>query len=304
MPTPLLSIIIVCYNSESFIAQTISSCLRQDMNDYEIIISNDFSTDNTWTEILKFDDPKIKRFNQKNNIGEYANRNFCIEKSKGKFILFIDGEDILYPNVLNFLSQFLLQYPNAGQFIGLNWNELILLPKVLNPKDFFCADQLGIGITALNFTNLVLNRCALIETNKFDRNDIKIGDTYIQYKIALSYDTVLIPNGFSWWRRRKGQASEEILKNKFNYMLEVYKFFPSIIVVAKEFFLRNDEAKQIEINYFGNLLRFCVKQSIFFNSKCARFLWLNRIKLRPYFYTILHKPRRNYLSNYNGENPF
>lgn len=304
MNRPLLSIIVVCYNSEQFITQTLESCLLQDFDNYEIIVSNDKSTDNTWLKICEFNNPKIKKFNQESNLGEYANRNFCIDQARGRFILFIDGEDILYPNCLSFISQFLLKYPDAGQFIGKNWNELVLLPKVLSPREFFCTDLLGIGATALNFTSLIINRDVICKVNKFDRKDVKVGDSYIQYKIALFYESVLIPNGFSWWRRRKGQASEELLKDSLSYIIENLKFMPALLEQAKLSCLEPQEANQIEINYYGNILRYCIKKSVFLDVKSIKFLWDNRKLFYPYCFTIYRRPLRNYLNQYSGENPF
>ena len=70
----LISILIAAYNSEKFIEQTILSCLNQGEENYEIVISDDNSDDNTWNIIQKFNNFNIIKYKQNKNLGEYANR--------------------------------------------------------------------------------------------------------------------------------------------------------------------------------------------------------------------------------------
>ena len=93
---PLFTIVTVSYNSEKWIAQAIESVLSSSFRDYEYIIADDCSTDKSWEIICKYDHPQIRNFRNENNIGEYFNRNKALEAARGKYLLFVDGDDILY----------------------------------------------------------------------------------------------------------------------------------------------------------------------------------------------------------------
>ena len=91
---PKVSIIIPAYNAENTIAETINSVLQQTFVDFELIIVNDGSTDDTEKVIQTINDSRIKYFYQK-NIGQCAASNLGIAKSTGDFIKFLDADDII-----------------------------------------------------------------------------------------------------------------------------------------------------------------------------------------------------------------
>lgn len=93
---PLVSIIIPMYNAEKFIKETIESCLSQTHKNYEIIVVDDESSDNSCKIVETFSDKydNIKLFIQKNSGAQKA-RNLGIEKSKGEYLQFLDADDIL-----------------------------------------------------------------------------------------------------------------------------------------------------------------------------------------------------------------
>ena len=95
----LVSIIIPCYNASEYIAKTLSSVAKQTHLEYEVIIVDDGSTDNSKEIILKSDSLKTKYF-FKENEGVSKARNYGLTKTNGEFILFLDADDLLNPNFL------------------------------------------------------------------------------------------------------------------------------------------------------------------------------------------------------------
>lgn len=95
---PFFSIVIPTYNRAQFIRECIDSVLSQDFSDYEIIVVDDGSTDNT-EKILSSYLPKIRYLKQSNRGAEEA-RNRGILSSKGRYIVFLDSDDILLPFAL------------------------------------------------------------------------------------------------------------------------------------------------------------------------------------------------------------
>jgi glycosyltransferase involved in cell wall biosynthesis len=99
MSSPLVSIIVSCYNGEQYIADTLNSLLNQTYPQLEIIVVNDGSTDNSETVIKSFADKRISYYYQSNK-GQCAALNYGFSKSSGKYIKFYDADDILEPEVI------------------------------------------------------------------------------------------------------------------------------------------------------------------------------------------------------------
>ena len=89
------SVIISAYNIEKYIERAIDSVLNQDFNDYEVIVVEDKSTDNTLEKIMKYEG-KIKIIKNSENKGLGAVRNIGIENATGEYIVHLDGDDTLY----------------------------------------------------------------------------------------------------------------------------------------------------------------------------------------------------------------
>lgn len=110
---PLVSIIIPAYNAEAFIGETIESILAQTYHNIEIIIVDDGSTDRT-AEIVQRYDPPIKYYYQKNSGGCSVPRNHGIIQSTGRFVSFIDADDIMLPDRIESQVDFLNHHSEIG----------------------------------------------------------------------------------------------------------------------------------------------------------------------------------------------
>ena len=97
---PKVSVIIPTYNRDNYLYSAIKSVLNQTFEDFEIIIVDDASTDNTRQVVDKFDDKRIRYIRHKENKGGSAARNTGIKRSKGKFIAFLDDDDMWMPSKL------------------------------------------------------------------------------------------------------------------------------------------------------------------------------------------------------------
>ena len=115
----LFSIIIPLYNKENEIAKTINSVLEQKFSNYEIIIVNDGSTDNSLNMLDKFNDKRIKIINRKNG-GVSSARNTGILAAKGLYVAFLDADDIWLPDYLCEINSLIDKYDNCYIF-GTNY---------------------------------------------------------------------------------------------------------------------------------------------------------------------------------------
>lgn len=100
---PLVSIIMPTYNSSENIIDTISSVIKQDYTNWELLITDDGSTDNT-VELVKYlvsEDSRINIEINSINSGAAVSRNRSINRSTGKYIAFLDADDLWLPNKLS-----------------------------------------------------------------------------------------------------------------------------------------------------------------------------------------------------------
>ena len=109
------SVIIPLYNKANFVRQTVDSVLNQTYTDFEIIIVNDGSTDNSLAVVNEINDSRIRIFSKENG-GVSVARNFGIEKSQNEYIAFLDADDLWLPGFLETIKEMIKQSPQAGIF--------------------------------------------------------------------------------------------------------------------------------------------------------------------------------------------
>lgn len=130
------TIILPVYNSSSTINDTINSILNQTYENYELLVIDDGSTDNSVDLILKYNDKRIIFFSQLNSGGPASPRNIGLKNAKGDMIAFIDSDDIWHVNKLleisniNDISKFHLISHGTVMLDMINLNRYIYYPKV------------------------------------------------------------------------------------------------------------------------------------------------------------------------------
>ena len=96
-----ISIIINCYNGEKYLSQCISSVLDQTYSNFEIIIFDNYSTDQSKNIINNFKDERLKYYKSNTKVSLYKARNEAIKKTTGEFIAFLDVDDWWDKNYLS-----------------------------------------------------------------------------------------------------------------------------------------------------------------------------------------------------------
>ncbi|GGZ68867.1 glycosyltransferase [Algibacter mikhailovii] len=125
-----LSVLIPVFNGEDYIAHCLDTLISQDilMDDYEIVIMNDGSTDNTGNIILEYKKkyPNIKYYSE-NNVGVYVVRNRLIKLAKGDYIYFIDADDYIANNSLGTLLNCMIE--NNVELLGFQSSGTTLIKR-------------------------------------------------------------------------------------------------------------------------------------------------------------------------------
>jgi glycosyltransferase involved in cell wall biosynthesis len=235
--SPVISVIIPAYNAGRFIADTLDSVLRQTFKDFEIVIVDDGSTDNT-VELIKTwmeKDPRIRLIQQK-NAGGPAARNTAIANSRGRFIAPLDADDLWFPRKLEKQHAVLSV---AGPEIGLVYAWTLYLDEQGKPTGGY-ADHLEEGDMFLKMIcfNYVANgstplfRRECIETCGNYRNEFPgIEDQDLFIRIAARYQFRVVPEFLVGYRQVGGSLSRNIpvmVSGHTRLMKDVSERFPGV----------------------------------------------------------------------------
>ena len=107
--TPLVSIIMNCYNGDKYLRKSIKSIISQSYKNWELIFWDNCSTDNSKKITKKFKDNRIYYFKSKQFVNLYEARNLALKKVNSDFIAFLDSDDIWSKNKLKIQLKFMLK---------------------------------------------------------------------------------------------------------------------------------------------------------------------------------------------------
>lgn len=122
MPDPYFTVVIPTYNRAKFIHAAIESVLRQSFFDFEVIVVDDGSTDNTETVVKSVRDDRL-RYLRKINGERGAARNFGAREARGKYVTFLDSDDTVYPHHLQTAYDFLSSQPVEICHLGFDMKD-------------------------------------------------------------------------------------------------------------------------------------------------------------------------------------
>lgn len=169
MSLPFFSIIIPTYNRATFIDKTIQSVLQQTYTNFEIIVIDDGSTDNTEQIVKARKDDRLFYYKKEN--GERgAARNFGVVKAKGNYITFLDSDDILYKNYFSNALESIIKF-NSPPFLHIGYE---VTDSELNSKyqvDYLKSDDITFFIKGnpLSCTGIFLHK-DIAEKYKFNED--------------------------------------------------------------------------------------------------------------------------------------
>jgi glycosyltransferase involved in cell wall biosynthesis len=225
--TPLISVIIPTYNYAQFISDAIRSVLNQSIIDKtEIIVIDDGSTDNTFQVIKPFLSCNIKYIHQ-NNSGLSSARNAGIQASKGRFIQFLDADDMLGEDALQGKLTTLISNPNSSIAI-CRTKYFRKRPALLNAPHFdgwpIYTKHLDVHLCNFNIAPphaYLLRRSVIDRINSFDTH-LTACEDYDFWLRALfdGCNLIFSPNGVVYYRRHKESMSQNFFRQrKFDAIL-------------------------------------------------------------------------------------
>ena len=223
----LVSIIMPSYNTGKFIAESINSVLNQNYTNWELIIVDDCSTDDTDSVVENFQDIRIKYLKNKVNSGAAVSRNKALREAKGRWIAFLDSDDLWMPEKLEKQIAFMEQNGYSfsyTDYIEINEESKPNGTKVIGPKH----------ITKRGMYNYCWPGCLTV---MYDANvigliqieDIKKNNDYAMWlKVCKKADCYLLDEYLAKYRRgRSGSISShgygELIKWHYKLFREIDK---------------------------------------------------------------------------------
>lgn len=222
--TDLVSIIMPSFNTGKYIAETIQSVLNQTYKNWELIIVDDCSTDDTDVVVCQFiKDERIRCFKNDHNSGAAVSRNRALREAKGKWIAFLDSDDLWLPNKLEKQVSFMKK--KGYYFTYTNYSEIDVNGKpngiiVTGPKK----------ITKTGFFNYCWPGCLTVmydaeHIGLIQIADIKKNNDYaIWLKACKKADCYLLDENLAFYRRgRTGSISNHSIKKMIGWHFKLFR---------------------------------------------------------------------------------
>ena len=243
---PTVSILTTVYNREKYIAACIESVLASTYQDWELIIVDDVSTDTSLAIAKSYEkkDSRIKVYINEKNLGDYPNRNKAASCAKGKYIKYLDADDIIYPHGLEVMVHTMEQFSEAALGISQKVVEDVKpYPFVMQPKETFIREFLMRGVLGLGPTGTIIRRDAFDKLGGFTGTRY-IGDTELWYKLALTYPVVKMVDGLIFWRQHDDQ---QIVMEQQDYNIVGIRFSHSITTLNHPYLPLSKKEKDLAL---------------------------------------------------------
>lgn len=216
MDSPIVSVIIPTYNHADYLTEAVQSVLDQTYPDFEVVIVNDGSTDNTPEVVQQFDDRRIEYLEQENR-GATAARNAGIRASSGQFMALLDADDILHPEKLQVHVEFLERHPD----VGASYNSRFEFASSSNEIRGLWRPPLVVGLSdlVLGFpfspSDMVLRRDWAFQVDLFDESYTFYGDDLDFFcRLALAgCRFASVDRALTYRRRHSGRTIKNLPAN-------------------------------------------------------------------------------------------
>jgi len=173
--SPLVTVLMPVYNAGIYLEEAINSILKQTFTDFEFLIINDGSTDNSLETIKSFDDKRINLINNKENLKLIKCLNLGLQISKGEFIVRMDADDISLPTRIEKQVNFLISNPEYG-LLG-SWFE-DFGDNINNQLVKYSSDDATIRIKHLHQTH-ISHPTAVIKKDIIQINNIHFDESFV-----------------------------------------------------------------------------------------------------------------------------
>jgi glycosyltransferase involved in cell wall biosynthesis len=238
---PDISVILPVYNGMDYLKQSVESVLKQKNADFELIIIDDCSTDNSNQYLQSLNDKRLRLFTNESNKGLFWNLNFLISKASAPLIKLWAQDDIMYPECLSVFIEFHKNHSDIGFMYSMvryidelgaysKPDKIDTTPEIIS-SDLHAHISFEYGCIAGNISNTCITRKALDKVGLFNEQMCISADFEMWVRIAQYYPIGFIKKSLIKLRDHDKQLS----RNKKYYIdhviedLQVYKYLQSYV---------------------------------------------------------------------------
>jgi glycosyltransferase involved in cell wall biosynthesis len=239
---PLVSVLMTAYNREKYIAEAIESVLASTWRNFELIIVDDQSTDNTLSIAKSYEqnDERVKVYTNETNLRDYPNRNKAASYAKGKYLKFIDSDDKIYDWGLTYCIEQMESYPQSSFGISMIDGDYSLPAVLMNSEDVIRKHLFQTTHLSAGPTGTIIQRKFFEKIQGFDTRFFMANDEYFNVKIASLTPVVLLKKSFFFYRIHDSQEQN----NRIGYL--IYGFLAKKEMIERlNIPLRKDEIKYL-----------------------------------------------------------
>lgn len=179
-----VSVTVLTYNRARLVTEAIDSILNQTFRDFEVIVVDNYSSDNTESVVRSYTDERIRYFKNQNDGFIGVNRNYSIEKSRGEYIAFLDDDDLWLPEKLEKQIELL----DSDRRLGLVYSDIFIMDSNgdfrKHPYSHSIEPLRGYVFNQLLQANFIPMPAVVVRGEVLD----KVGGFNPKYKICLDYD--------------------------------------------------------------------------------------------------------------------
>ena len=220
---PKVSVLIPTYNSAPFLDDAIESVLNQTFTDFELLIVDNCSTDNSKEVISKYlSDNRVKYYVNEKNLGSNGNFNKCFSLAKGDYIKCLCSDDKLHPELLEKFVSVMEKHSNVS-LVSSFFEEFGTITRMIKPRFFGSLNGKKVIGEVLSTSNFLGNPSQVM----FRRDGFRVGffkemsewnvDLEFFFRILSTGDGYIIPEVLSYTRIHNAAASQSMIKNFSNY---------------------------------------------------------------------------------------
>jgi glycosyltransferase involved in cell wall biosynthesis len=235
--SPLISVLMPAYNSELYIAEAIESILNQTYQNFELLIYDDGSSDNTRKIIDQYQDSRIIKYYSNHNAGVVVARNSLIDSARGKYIALMDSDDI--SGVFRLEKQFKFLEKNEIDLCGTSqWNFNQRTGKIKASKDSFSdADLRSLLAVYCSICNsTVMGKSAIFKEFKYSLEMPMAEDYFLWCQIAASgYKFANLKDRLLVYRQYPEQSSSKHASKFKISTLKIQKIYLALLGVPEKF---------------------------------------------------------------------
>lgn len=220
---PLVSVLMTVYNRQDYIAEAIQSVLDSSCTDWELVIVDDGSVDQSYeiAQRIAVGNTKVRLFRNETNLGQFANRDRAASLAKGKYIKYLDSDDLIYPHGLQVMVDAMEKFPEAAFGMPGLPNGEVPYPVKHDGyegvrKHFLEGNYFAFGPSALIF-----KKESFEAIGGFGDNPYVGSDTEIMIRLANKFDYVTMSPSLIWWRSHDQQEIKQGHSSN-QYYLEGY----------------------------------------------------------------------------------